>query len=79
MASSKGELAIDKTKNLSLKQFELCEDGPVVTARIIVHIECATSDAAVFRTSVADTLAATASANLDSCTVPTQLGAAVGA
>lgn len=65
----RGALAIDKTKALELKKFELCENGAVVTARIDVRVECATSDAALIRTSATDTLSAQASANLETCTV----------
>jgi len=64
-----GPAAIDKTRALELTDFEFCESGPVVTARLSVRVECATSDRAVFRQRVSDTLSAQASANLDSCTV----------
>ena len=64
-----GQIAIDKTRVLQLKDFQLCEDGAVVSAKLSVHIECATSDSAVITTSVQDTLSAKASADLDKCTV----------
>lgn len=64
-----GRFAIDKTKSLELKTFELCENGAVVTAQLSVRIECATSDAAVISVSAEDTLSARASANLDTCRV----------
>lgn len=65
----KDQFAIDKTKSLKLESFKVCEAGPVVTAEVSVHIECATSDAAFIKTQVADTLFATVTANLDNCVV----------
>lgn len=65
----KGPIGIDKTKKLELSNFKLCEDGPIVSAEISADIECGTSDAAFIYISVADTLTATASADLDSCRV----------
>ena len=73
-----GDLAIDKTRALELKAFELCENGAVVTARINVRVKCATSDSALIRTSVADTLSAQVSANLETCTVSDALVLASG-
>ena len=64
-----GQIAIDKTRVLRLEDFQLCEDGAVVSAKLSVHIECATSDSAVIKTSAEDTLSAEASADLDKCTV----------
>jgi hypothetical protein len=64
-----GSFAIDKTRALELRAFSLCENGAVVTVRIDVRIECATSDAAFIRTSVDDTLSAHVSANLETCKV----------
>jgi len=65
----RGKIAIDKTRVLQLKGFQLCEDGAVVSAELSMHIECATSDSAVITTSAQDTLSAKASADLDKCTV----------
>ncbi|MFT3800809.1 MAG: hypothetical protein QM766_06265 [Burkholderiaceae bacterium] len=64
-----GQIAIDKTRVLRLEDFQLCEDGAVVSAKLSVHIECATSDSAVIKTSAQDTLSAEAFADLDKCTV----------
>ena len=64
-----GQIAIDKTRDLRLESFMLCEDGAVVSAKLAVRIECATSDSALIKTSAADTLSAEASADLDKCTV----------
>lgn len=65
----KGPLGIDKTKRLTLKSFELCENGPVVSASMSVDIECATSDRAMLRMSIAETVTASATANLENCAV----------
>jgi hypothetical protein len=65
----KGPLGIDKTKALELRNFSLCETGPVVAASITVHVKCATSDQAVFKAEVEDDATATVSANLDTCQV----------
>ncbi len=64
-----GPIAIDKTKDLELKAFELCEDGPIIRASAAVFIRCATSDAAVIRASASETVKAVAVANLDTCKV----------
>ena len=64
-----GQLAIDETRTLRLDSFQLCEDGAVVSAKLSVLIECATSSNAFIKTSVGDTLSAEASADLDKCTV----------
>jgi hypothetical protein len=65
----KGPFGIDKTKALELREFSLCEAGPIVSASITVHAWCATSDKAVFSADVAGEVTATASANLDTCQV----------
>lgn len=64
-----GPLAIDKTKALELREFRLCEEGPIVRASVAVYIKCATSDAAFVRTSLDETMSAIATANLDTCKV----------
>lgn len=63
------QIAIDKTRNLTLNDFQLCEDGAVVSTKLSVQIECATSDSAVIKTSARDTLSAQVTADLDKCTV----------
>jgi hypothetical protein len=65
----KGPFGIDKTKALELREFSLCETGPVVAASITVHLKCATSDQAMIHADLEDDLTATASANLDTCQV----------
>jgi hypothetical protein len=65
----KGPFAIDTTKDLELRNFSLCERGPVVAASITVHVWCATSDKAVLPADLTDDITATASANLDTCRV----------
>jgi hypothetical protein len=65
----KGPLGIDKTKALELREFSLCETGPVVRASVSVHIWCATSDKAFISADLSGDVAATASANLDTCQV----------
>lgn len=65
----KGPFGIDKTKALDLLKFSLCENGPVVAASITVHMKCATSDQALFKTDIEDDVTATASANLDTCQI----------
>jgi hypothetical protein len=65
----KGPFGVDKTKALELLKFSLCETGPVVAASITVHVKCATSDQAVFKTDLEDDVMATVSANLDTCQV----------
>jgi hypothetical protein len=52
-----------------LLKFALCETGAVVAASITVHVKCATSDQAMFKTDLADDVTATVSANLDTCQV----------
>src|SRR5262245_52333399 len=42
-----GIFGVDKTKALLLREFRLCEDGPMVRATLTVYVECATSDAAL--------------------------------
>jgi hypothetical protein len=64
-----GPLGIDKTKELNLAGFELCEIGSVVEAAISVKIKCATSDAALIKVEIEDTASAMASADLDTCKV----------
>jgi hypothetical protein len=64
-----GPIGIDKTEILAVRNFRLCETGPIVAASITVHVRCATSDRAFIKVSVEDDLAATASANLDTCQV----------
>lgn len=65
----KGPIGIDKTKALELREFSLCETGPVVRASVSVHIWCATSDKAFISAELSGEVAATASANLDTCQV----------
>jgi len=65
----KGPLGIDKTKGLELREFSLCETGPVVKASASVYIWCATSDQAFISADLSGDVAATASANLDTCQV----------
>lgn len=64
-----GAIGVDKTKKLELREFEVCEDGPVVTAQVTVDIKCGTSDAAVLPINVEDSVTASVSANLDTCVV----------
>jgi hypothetical protein len=63
----KGLIGIDRTEKLVLSKFKLCEDGPVVSAEITLKIKCSTSSAAFISASVEESINATASANLDSC------------
>ena len=65
----KGSIGIDKTKALDLKEFSLCETGPVVSASMTVHVWCATSDKAFLPADISGDVTATASANLDTCEV----------
>jgi hypothetical protein len=65
----KGPIGVDKTRALELRQFSLCETGPVVAASMTVYAKCATSDRAVFQTEFEVEVSATASANLDTCQV----------
>lgn len=64
-----GAIRIDKTKLLELRNFRLCETGPIVAAAITVRVKCGTSDRALIKVDVEDDLTATASANLDTCKV----------
>lgn len=65
----KGPFGIDKTKALELREFSLCEAGPIVSASITAYAKCATSDKAVFSAEAEGDVTATASANLDTCQV----------
>ncbi len=64
-----GNIGIDKTKELRITEFSLCEDGLVIEATLAVVIKCATSDAAFIKASFSETLKATAKADLNSCKV----------
>ena len=63
----KGPIGYDDTKELELRGFKLCENGPVVSASITVHVKCATGGGAFIHDSIEDNLTANASANLDTC------------
>lgn len=65
----KGPIGIDKTKALELREFSLCEIGPVVKASASVHVWCATSDQAFISADLSGDVSASASANLDTCRV----------
>jgi hypothetical protein len=64
-----GLIVIDKTRELKLTSFELCEIGSVVEAAISIQVRCATSDAALIKVEVGDTASAKAAADLDTCKV----------
>lgn len=64
-----GNIGIDKTKELKITEFSLCEDGMIIEATLAVFVKCATSDAAVIKAQFSETLKASAKADLDSCKV----------
>jgi hypothetical protein len=64
-----GGIGVDKTKKLELRRLEVCEDGPVVSARVTVDVKCGTSDAAIVKINIEETVTASVSANLDTCMV----------
>jgi hypothetical protein len=64
-----GLIAYDKTRKVELKSLSVCEAGDVVTASATVELECGTSDKAVIRDSLSDTVTVTLNASLKACTV----------
>lgn len=62
-------LGLDDTKQLELRNYKLCEAGPIVTATLTVHVQCSTGSKAAVPVSISDDLTTTASANLDTCQI----------
>ena len=65
----KGPIGIDKTREFKLRKLEVCEDGDIASAEAEVYIKCATSNSAVIKASVADTISAKVVANLKLCRI----------
>lgn len=65
----KGDIRIDKTREFTLRSFNVCENGNIASAEAEVFIRCATSDRAFIQASVSDTISAKVVANLKTCKI----------
>ena len=64
-----GAISVDKTKRLELTRIEVCEDAAIVSAAVDLAIKCGTSDAAVLKVNLEDTIHAAITADLNSCSI----------